>query len=120
MKTSNKHPQVAVDNVVLTCEPDTSQTVTSYEWYKDGVKITKDAATATYSVPGNAKTNSGNFECKVMAEQVTPSPFSDDFAVTFLCKLLSISSPSKKISENRTFLFLMDGIILVSFCGIHL
>ena len=83
MSSSNPIAQVGIDSVELTCTPDTSDSITSYEWYKDGVKI--DAATAQkYTLPGNAKTDSGSYQCKVVT--TIASEISDAIIVTFYCK----------------------------------
>ena len=84
--TSNGSPQEGVDNVDLTCVSATSDVISSYEWRKGNVTIEK-ATDQKYQIPGNAKANSGSYQCKVITDTVPPSPLSDALSVTFLCKL---------------------------------
>ena len=86
MTTSNGSPQESVDNVELTCASATSDVISSYEWHKNNVKIV-NATAEKYQIPGNAKSNSGSYQCKVITDNVPPSTLSDALSVTFLCKL---------------------------------
>ena len=76
------------DNVVLTCVPATTDTITGYQWYKDNTNITVNATSNTYSLPGNKRANSGSYQCNVATKIVPGSPLSDVKNVTFLCKLV--------------------------------
>ena len=69
----------------LTCIPDTTDSITAYQWYKDGSKIL-DSALDTYNLPGNDRANSGSFKCMVVSVNAGTSVASDDQSVTFLCK----------------------------------
>ena len=74
------------DTVTLTCNEDTNDGVTSYEWYFKGAR--KVGQTAKTLQIGSQRSASGNYECKV----VTGSGISEKSitkSVTFLCEYYS-------------------------------
>ena len=75
-------------NVELTCQDDTNDVVVRYEWFKDNGAAIPDAESKVYGIPGNTKSNSGSYQCKVHATNVPPK-LSDAKTVTFLCKFVS-------------------------------
>ena len=102
MKTSNGFPQVGVDNVELTCDDATNDNIDNYEWQKDNTKI-KSATAKTYRIPGNAKTDSGSYQCRVFTDNIPPSPLSDAKIITFLCKLYMVHPfRQKSYQTNRS------------------
>ena len=88
METSNATPQVDVSNVELTCTHDSNDVVDSYEWFKDDEKI-NGASKNKYRIRDKKTSNSGSYQCKVIATNVFPSAKSDALTVTFLCKFVS-------------------------------
>ena len=65
--SSKATPDENKDDVTLTCTKSTSDTLTSYEWFKDNVKI-NGADKSTYALPDNKRTNSGSYTCKVTVQ----------------------------------------------------
>ena len=84
--STTRYPLVGLDNVDLTCNPDTTDAVQSFEWYKNNGRIT-GAVSKIYRIPGNQRSNSGSYQCKVIATNI--SPMSDAKTVTFLGKFVS-------------------------------
>ena len=83
--SSIDHPLEGQDNVVLTCVPATTDSIVAFEWYKDK-RFISSGTNDTYMIPGNKRTNSGAYQCKVYAKNIPISPLSNRKNVTFLCK----------------------------------
>ena len=88
METSNPTLKVGISNVELTCTHDSNDVVDSYEWLKDNEKV-NGASKSQYQIPDKKTSNSGSYQCRVIATNVPPSAKSDAMTVTFLCKFVS-------------------------------
>ena len=91
IRSSNNYPVENVDNVNLTCVASTTDAITGYEWYKEDTKLNEtDGHTDTYLIPGNERSNSGSYRCKVSTTNAPISAISSPLTITFYCKLLFI------------------------------
>jgi hypothetical protein len=108
--TSNESPQEG-DNVELTCVPDTTDAISSYEWHKGNEKI-ENANAAKYQLPGNTRANSGSYQCKVNTTVL--SELSDALVVNFLCKLYVVIVLDPPALEGITDFFSFSRMMKLS------
>ena len=86
MSTSKEYPIELVDTVTLTCNEDTSETVSEYGWYHNGKKIT-NKITKSFEI-GNTRTKDGHYQCDVTTA-IKTSTKSAVKNVRFLCKCIA-------------------------------
>ena len=99
--TSNESPMADVDTVTLTCNEATSESVLSYEWYKDSQK---QAETSKTFQIGNTRDKDGKYTCAVKTSGKT-SIQSAGKDVLFRCKITFFFYKKVNIaSRNKKFL----------------
>ena len=88
LSASSNNPVEGGTNVRLTCAEatSTSDTATSYEWYKDGSNTPVNGETSlTYNI-GNLRSAEGSYTCKVVAQNSPTSEASEAQTITFYCE----------------------------------
>ena len=85
MTASENQPVEEVTNVTLTCSDRTSDNVTGYLWYKNGVLI-GESTNMKLSLPNNTRADDGQYSCEVKTNKVPKSSMSNTITINFLCK----------------------------------
>ena len=85
MTASENQPVEEVTNVTLTCSDRTSDNVTGYLWYKNGVLI-GESTNMKLSLPNNTRADDGQYSCEVNTNKVPKSSMSNTITINFLCK----------------------------------
>jgi hypothetical protein len=71
------------DNVILTCDVNTTYAILNYEWFHDGIGIVGEKS-KEYPIFDVRRSNAGNYSCKVVTQSVQRTSVTR--FVTIFCK----------------------------------
>ena len=88
LSASTNSPLEDVNSVTLTCTADvhSSDTVSSYEWFKDGSSTKVSGETSSTFDIGNKRSADGSYTCKAVSSISGTSGDSNSETITYYCE----------------------------------